>query len=344
MEEIQSLHAATMLAAQQQVNVPFDHSNKPIAPKTEALVLNTPPQPTAAEADAIKETARKLREELEQQQQLMLQQQRYQQEMKRNTSSYESSSPPDNKSPRRYIKTGKYSKKKAQQQPSNPPGPMPPFNPQQLTTLQQSLQTASGSMISANHSHPSSIPSTPTSSSFTPSQPPIGPKPLAEPTAIKPTVGKLTQPLPDSILSKRLPEEEFQHRDIKRRYTSTPSSILLMFVSRLGFWKRFQKIMFQSLHQTIKLLFGPWKMSSIGCCLIMSISIQRWIWMQTKYRLNFKVHLITCRQVTEKFQRYSHPRHLQMSIRVIWKASSIDRKIRKGTHKNSVGSWGSCAV
>jgi hypothetical protein len=223
MEEIQSLHAATMLAAQQQVNVPFDHSNKPIAPKTEALVLNTPPQPTAAEADAIKETARKLREELEQQQQLMLQQQRYQQEMKRNTSSYESSSPPDNKSPRRYIKTGKYSKKKAQQQSSNPPGPMPPFNPQQLTALQQSLQTASGSMISANHSHPSSVPSTPTSSSFTPSQPPIGPKPLTEPAAIKPTVGKLTQPLPDSILSKRLPEEEFQHRDIKRRFLETLS-------------------------------------------------------------------------------------------------------------------------
>ncbi|KAG1246325.1 hypothetical protein G6F68_014690 [Rhizopus microsporus] len=56
MEEIQSLHAATMLAAQQPVNMPVDN-NKLIAPKTEAFALNIPPQPTPAEVDAIKETA-----------------------------------------------------------------------------------------------------------------------------------------------------------------------------------------------------------------------------------------------------------------------------------------------
>ncbi|KAI9269960.1 hypothetical protein BY458DRAFT_436324 [Sporodiniella umbellata] len=120
MEEIQSLHAATMMAAQQ-ASLP---ETKPIAPK--ALSLSTPPQPTAAEADAMKETARKLREELEQQQ-------RYQQQ--------------EDKSPRKYNKTGKYSKK----------------------------------------------------------------RPLSTPHKEK-------YSLPDSILSKRLPEEELQHREIKKRF------------------------------------------------------------------------------------------------------------------------------
>ncbi|RCH93667.1 hypothetical protein CU098_002382, partial [Rhizopus stolonifer] len=123
MDEIQSLHAATMMAAQH-----VTPENKPIAPKQ--LSLSTPPQPTAAEADAIKETARKLREELEQQQQ------RYQ----------------DDKSPRKYNKTGKYSKKRL---------------PQQQNTKEKYL--------------------------------------------------------PDSILSKRLPEEELQHREIKKRFLETLS-------------------------------------------------------------------------------------------------------------------------
>ncbi|KAI8053672.1 uncharacterized protein B0P05DRAFT_600305 [Gilbertella persicaria] len=82
-KEIQTLHQATMDAAQQQQQ--YTSEVKPIAPKHDALSsLDTPPQPTAAEADAIKETARKLREELEQQQQ--------QQHMMR-TASYDSSSP-----------------------------------------------------------------------------------------------------------------------------------------------------------------------------------------------------------------------------------------------------------
>ncbi|CAO3621965.1 unnamed protein product [Mucor hiemalis] len=114
MKEIQALHQATMAAAasaQQKQQLQQGAADiKPIAPKNEPPSLDTPPQPTAAEADAIKETARKLREELEQQQsQFKQQQQMY---------PYDSnpSSPHDSsKTTRRYNKTGKYSKKKLQQ-------------------------------------------------------------------------------------------------------------------------------------------------------------------------------------------------------------------------------------
>jgi hypothetical protein len=187
MKEIQALHAATMAAAAnatlQQQQQQQQQQEKAIAPKADPLAtLNTPLQQTAAEADAIKETARKLREELEQQQLHLLQQQQ-QQKFR------QSPIPSDNeaKTTRKYIKTGKYSKKRQHLQIQQPQQqqPQPSLSQQQLLSLQQSLQT----------------PSTPT-------------------TPIKPT-----QPLPpppppvDSILTKRLPEEELQHGHIKKRFT-----------------------------------------------------------------------------------------------------------------------------
>ncbi|ORE03629.1 hypothetical protein BCV72DRAFT_212887 [Rhizopus microsporus var. microsporus] len=217
MEEIQSLHAATMLAAaqqQQQVNMPMDN-NKPIAPKTDALVLNTPPQPTPAEADAIKETARKLREELEQQQQLMLLQQRLQQQGMKRSGMYEATSPPDSsKGPRKYIKTGKYSKKKQLQ------GLLPQSPQHQQQPNLFNIQSVSADN-SNNNSATTSAASTPVASTTDPVQLQQTQKPIA--AAKQQDIRKFPQTLPDSILSKRLPEEEFQHREIKRRFLDTLS-------------------------------------------------------------------------------------------------------------------------
>ncbi|CEG72998.1 hypothetical protein RMATCC62417_08465 [Rhizopus microsporus] len=246
MEEIQSLHAATMLAAaqQQQVNMPMDN-NKPIAPKTDALVLNTPPQPTPAEADAIKETARKLREELEQQQQLMLLQQRLQQQGMKRSGMYEATSPPDSsKGPRKYIKTGKYSKKKQLQGllPQSPQHQQQPnlFNIQSMSADNSNNNSATTSAASTPVASATDVPissfGVPTPLQTQPQQPPPPPplqqqqqpvqlqqtqKPIA--AAKQQDIRKFPQTLPDSILSKRLPEEEFQHREIKRRFLDTLS-------------------------------------------------------------------------------------------------------------------------
>lgn len=130
MNEIQSIHASTMAAAQQQ------QQQQPIAPRIPEKI----PQPTPAEFDAMKETARNLREEFERQQQMR--------------SDYDSDG---NKTTRRYNKTGKYSKKR------------------QLSQYSQQLQPN----IIYNQQQPVSN---------------------------------------GSSLSKRLPEEELQHREIKKRF------------------------------------------------------------------------------------------------------------------------------
>jgi hypothetical protein len=221
--------------------MPMDN-NKPIAPKTDALVLNTPPQPTPAEADAIKETARKLREELEQQQQLMLLQQRLQQQGMKRSGMYEATSPPDSsKGPRKYIKTGKYSKKKQLQ------GLLPQSPQYQQQPNMFNIQSVSADN-SNNNSATTSAASTPVASTTDVSTSSFGaPTPLQtqpqqlqqqpvlqqqqqqqQPAQLQQTqkpiaaakqqdIRKFPQTLPDSILSKRLPEEEFQHREIKRR-------------------------------------------------------------------------------------------------------------------------------
>ncbi|KAG1148715.1 hypothetical protein G6F37_003157 [Rhizopus arrhizus] len=254
MEEIQSLHAATMLAAQQQANMPVDN-NKLIAPKTEAFALNIPPQPTPAEVDAIKETARKLREELEQQQQSMILQQKYQQGMINQTpNSYEASPSPDIKGPRKYNKTGKYSKKKQhhqQQQQSTilnmHQQPLSQaFTPQQFAALQQSFQNTTNNSNVKSSDQSASATSTPATSSSLPTGAStstftsnLQPQPvqfqtqqsqMQKPLAAAPTkqeTKKFSQPLPDSILSKRLPEEEYQHREIKRSSTKDAIDRLL---------------------------------------------------------------------------------------------------------------------
>lgn len=237
MKEIQALHQATMAAAasaqqKQQQDI------KPIAPKSDSPSLDTPPQPTAAEADAIKETARKLREELEQQQYHMKQQQQM--------FPYDSnpSSPHDNsKTTRRYNKTGKYSKKKQQQlqqqlhQQFNQQLQQPylyqqqqqqQLTQQQLIALQQSLQnnntsTPSTPITSTAASTPISANTPNTAFPFPPLQQQdqsikSSPAPTPPPSANanqRPT----TLQQPDSILSKRLPEEEIQHREVKKRYS-----------------------------------------------------------------------------------------------------------------------------
>ncbi|KAI8334136.1 hypothetical protein BD560DRAFT_378519 [Blakeslea trispora] len=278
MKEIQTLHQATMAAAsaaqqQQQQQQSLQNDIKPIAPKTDAFSsLDTPPQPTAAEADAMKETARKLREELEQQrqqQQLLMQQQ----SMMRTTSyDYGNNSLPNspqdggNKTTRKYNKTGKYSKKKQhllslQQQLQQQNQHQQQMTQQQLLALQQSLQptmnagytnlsahtSASSTPLGnspfafpqvqpiqnlSHHSSPVSHPTvTPPLSTSNQSQAQSSPsspaqqqqQPMASPVTQKtPSIVQKTtqaqQPPADSILSKRLPEEELQHREVKKRF------------------------------------------------------------------------------------------------------------------------------
>lgn len=245
MKEIQALHQATMAAAasaqlkqqQQQQQQQGGSDIKPIAPKNEPPSLDTPPQPTAAEADAIKETARKLREELEQQQKQQQQQQSY---------TYDSnpSSPHDSsKTTRRYNKTGKYSKKKSQQQMQQqlhqqfsqqlqqlPFQQQQQLTQQQLLALQQSLQGNTVSNINTMmlNNSASNMPLT-ASTSSTP-QTPLFPQqqqfdsskstPAPTPPPITPANLKMQnalQPQPDTILAKRLPDEENQHREVKKR-------------------------------------------------------------------------------------------------------------------------------
>ncbi|KAL0139472.1 hypothetical protein V8B55DRAFT_1524418 [Mucor lusitanicus] len=251
MKEIQSLHAATMAAAanaqqqqqqQQQQQKPSDI--KPIAPRSESFnPLDTPPKPTAAEADAIKETARKLREELEQQQQLQMLQQS---QKPGNAAAFD---PNDNKSStRKYNKTGKYSKKRQQQlqqqlyqQLQQQYPQQQQLTQQQLLALQQSLQQQT--TINTGYDNRSSS-TTPMTGNTTATSTPLSSAPnssfpfpaiaqqqaqqtqqqdgSAKSSPVPPTpppvpIQQKTLPPADSILSKRLPEEELQHREVKKR-------------------------------------------------------------------------------------------------------------------------------
>ena len=226
MKEIQAEH----LKEQERSNIQH------IAPKSEPPSLDTPPQPTAAEADAIKETARKLREEFEQQ---MKQQQQQQQQ----GYAYDAN---DSKTTRRYNKTGKYSKKKQQQmqqqlhQQFNQQLQQLPFQQQQqltqqqLLALQQSLQNNGVSNINTmlmNNSTPTtslsaSAASTPNASntpmSFNFQQQQVdslksSPAPTPPPVTPASQRPNTQQKSADSILAKRLPEEELQHREVKKR-------------------------------------------------------------------------------------------------------------------------------
>jgi hypothetical protein len=141
--------AAAAANAQQQ-----SESSKPIAPK----VLNK--IPTAAESDAMKETARNLREEFERQQ-----------------NDFDQAE----KGTRRYNKTGRYSKKRQYSTGT------------QFVALQPSLESGS------------TTPSQQYSSQIGFNDVPMKVEPVA------PNQQK------SSILSKRLPEEELQHREVKKR-------------------------------------------------------------------------------------------------------------------------------
>ncbi|KAI7871235.1 hypothetical protein BDF14DRAFT_1764775 [Spinellus fusiger] len=213
MSEIQALHAATMAAAAK-ANTARTMTDtamfaKTIAPKHSGLVAPIPTtlqtQTSSAEADALKETKRKLREELEQQQ-LKIQQQ--------NTSYMNTS---EVKTTRKYVKTGKYSKKRQQQtmlQHSQSqlmqPTPIEPssqhyqhhqqtLSQQQLLTLQQSLQAAS----TTSHTLPAP------------------PHSMPHHTNVATTTKMFTFPqsLPTKpMFVKRMPEEEKQHLGVKQRF------------------------------------------------------------------------------------------------------------------------------
>ncbi|CAO3624754.1 unnamed protein product [Mucor fragilis] len=250
MKEIQSLHAATMAAAanaQQQQQQQKTSDIKPIAPRNESLnPLDTPPKPTAAEADAIKETARKLREELEQQQQLQMLQQSQKAGNAANLDLNDSKS-----STRKYNKTGKYSKKRQQQlqqqlyqQLQQQYPQQQQLTQQQLLALQQSLQQQNTLNTGYDNRSSSTTPMTGnTTATSTPLSsvpnssfpfPPIAqqqaqqtqqqdgsakssPVPPTPPASIQQQIQQKTLPPADSILSKRLPEEELQHREVKKR-------------------------------------------------------------------------------------------------------------------------------
>lgn len=182
MNEIQSIHAATMAAAAQQQqqltqqhHANSDSSTKPLAPK----IPDKLPQPSAAEFDAMKETARNLKEEFERQQ-------RMQQQWNRSDMEGQSPSSNDSKTTRRYNKTGKYSKKRQSSTQSQHLGP------QQFVALQPSLQ----------QSAPMPLPLTTTTDNEKGTE------------KIDP-VQQTTQV--NSLLLKRLPEEELHHREIKKR-------------------------------------------------------------------------------------------------------------------------------
>ncbi|CDS05326.1 hypothetical protein LRAMOSA07855 [Lichtheimia ramosa] len=198
LQEIQKLHAATLAAATRNATGGTAASpaaneqgggNKTIAPKHNGI---TAPLPSSPDPDALKETARKLREEYEREQQ------KQQPMMIGNMP--ESASSSSIKTTRKYVKTGKYSKKRlhhphqlaAASSSSTGQLPLPP-HPQQ----QQQQQQSAPPLIALHHmmaQQPS------------PQQPPIPPNfTLPSHLATK------------SILAKRLPEEELHHQDVKRR-------------------------------------------------------------------------------------------------------------------------------
>ncbi|KAF7729773.1 hypothetical protein EC973_003851 [Apophysomyces ossiformis] len=176
LSEIQALHAATMAAAAKaNTTNKIGSEAKTIAPKQNGFAAPLPSASTA-EADALKETARKLREELEQQQL-----------KSQHDGNYVLQSMPEIKTTRKYVKTGKYSKKRLQQQQVQQQS----LSQQQLLALQQSLQAASTLSVPSSPAQPNPL------------------KPLAFPASQLPSL---------PILTKRLPEEEAHQLEVKRRF------------------------------------------------------------------------------------------------------------------------------
>ncbi|KAI9262360.1 hypothetical protein BDA99DRAFT_511004 [Phascolomyces articulosus] len=255
MQEIQKLHAATMAAAARNTNT--DNTAQPqaktIAPKQNGIAV-APLQPmgtmspiaaagsgsssnntgfpgqqmmmmNTAESDALQETARKLREEYELDQQ---RQQQHHQQLQLLQLQMDPNHRPNTevKTTRKYVKTGKYSKKKMnqlQQQSQFSHQFQPQQQSQPQIQQQQSLPPGMGQLP------PPPPPLTPSSSSQVPPPPPmLNPQQLlafqqqlAQAATAGGTGGSLNKPpiptLPKSILAKRLPEEEKHHQEIKKR-------------------------------------------------------------------------------------------------------------------------------
>ncbi|KAI8377396.1 uncharacterized protein BYT42DRAFT_593729 [Radiomyces spectabilis] len=267
MTEIEALHKATMAAAAKATNTTpprTDITTKVIAPKQDAIAATIPGETSTADAEALQETARKLREELEQQQR------QQQHQLQRQQEQYSSPQPPSSqplhahplqaqplharqqqpqpiqmqpiqaqpsqaqpqtqfrsnlsgmpevKATRKYVKTGKYSKKRQQQQQQQQQqhqqheqqqqqpqaqNHTQGLTQQQLLALQQSLQAASNTTMpvgmDANAAAPNTL------------------------NTAKPFVLPSNQMAMKPILTKRLPEEELHHLEIKRRFNESLAS------------------------------------------------------------------------------------------------------------------------
>ncbi|KAI9316796.1 hypothetical protein BX666DRAFT_1946924 [Dichotomocladium elegans] len=190
LSEIKALHAATLAAAARSttsaIKSETNNTTKTIAPKQsvvppQLLVPQVISERQDVDSDtAMRETARKLQEEYEQQQQQQQQQQHASQQGEVKTT-------------RKYVKTGKYSKKRLHQQhhPSVTPSPIQQQQPAQPVVVvpQQAITSAAPlhqqqQQQQQQQQHPVNLP---------------------------------TQLVSSSILSKRLPEEENHHQEIKRR-------------------------------------------------------------------------------------------------------------------------------
>ncbi|KAJ8661177.1 hypothetical protein O0I10_002925 [Lichtheimia ornata] len=204
LQEIQKLHAATLAAATRNATGGTGSSatneqggNKTIAPKHNGI---SAPLPSSPDPDALKETARKLREEYEREQQK--QQPMMIGNMPETTSSSSSSMGGSIKTTRKYVKTGKYSKKRlhhphqlAAASSSSGQLPLPP-HPQHQQHQQQHQQSAPP-LIALHHM--------------------VAQQPQQQQQPIPPNFTLPSHLATKSILAKRLPEEELHHQDVKRR-------------------------------------------------------------------------------------------------------------------------------
>lgn len=235
MAEIQTLHAATMAAAiRANANQTSSSdsatsaaavaaaSAKTIAPKHNGITAPMPiaaataGRPSAAESEALKETARKLREEFELEQQKQKEQQQQAAAAQSaaataprpTTTTITASSTPEVKTTRKYVKTGKYSKKRLQQQQQQ--GPQH-GTPQQQQQQQQAAQQQAANQVQQLTQHQllalqQSL------------QAMTGLNPSSGMSTVKPPMPLPSQFSTKNILAKRLPEEEAHHLEIKRRY------------------------------------------------------------------------------------------------------------------------------
>ncbi|KAL1929284.1 hypothetical protein VTP01DRAFT_2343 [Rhizomucor pusillus] len=203
--EIKTLHAALLAATLR--NAPgassqSENSNavaaaaaaaaKAIAPKQNGITAPFPVAGRAADANAIVLATQQLREDLESSQR----------------------STPEVKTTRKYVKTGKYSKKRLQQQQQQQqqqPQPQAQQAQPTVTQLQHaqvpSQQQAQNQQILAQQQLLA------LQQSLQAAQNAAGPAPASQPPL------PFNQTLSKTILSKRLPEEEAHHLEIKKRFT-----------------------------------------------------------------------------------------------------------------------------